>query len=74
VIYVFILSVFFRADHAAHIGGLVAGILLGRYIFEDDPPRTPQEHKRAYLLGWLAGIVALACFILMILNFRRFSG
>jgi rhomboid protease GluP len=73
VIYIFIFGFFVRVDHAAHIGGLVSGFLLGRYVLEDCPPSTAQEHKRAYLLGWMAGLVALASFLLMFLNFARHS-
>jgi rhomboid protease GluP len=74
VFYIFILGFLLRVDHAAHIGGLASGFLLGRYVFEDRQPVTPQEQRRAQVLGWLAAIVVMACFALMFLNFRRYSG
>lgn len=61
VVYIFVLGFFFRADHAAHAGGLVAGYLLGR-IFADGEPLNATERKRAYFLGWLAGLIVVAAF------------
>ncbi|MGH9792341.1 MAG: rhomboid family intramembrane serine protease, partial [Candidatus Acidiferrales bacterium] len=61
VVYNFVLGFFFRADHAAHAGGLVAGYLLGR-IFADREPHNATERKRAYFLGWLAGLIVIAAF------------
>lgn len=61
VVYIFVLGIFFNADHAAHAGGLVAGYLLGR-IFADREPLNAAERKRAYFLGWLAGLIVVAAF------------
>lgn len=52
-------------DNAAHAGGLAAGYLLGR-VFADREPQTGAERKRAYLLGWIAGIVVVAAFAAVI--------
>lgn len=56
-------------DNRAHFGGLAAGFVLGK-IFADREPRDAAERKRAYALGWLAGGVVVASFVLMILHFR----
>lgn len=56
-------------DNYAHGGGLVAGFVLGK-IFADREPTTAGERKRAYVLGWLAGLTVLASFVLMILHYR----
>jgi rhomboid protease GluP len=61
VIYIFVLGFFFRADHAAHLGGLAAGYMLGLF-FADREPVTGPERKRAYLLGWIAGLIVVAAF------------
>ncbi len=52
-------------DNAAHFGGLAAGFALGK-VFADRQPSQGPELKRAYLLGWIAGIVILASFGLMV--------
>ncbi len=51
-------------DNFAHIGGFVAGFLLGR-VMMDRQPADPVERKRAYALGWLAGAVVALSFVLM---------
>jgi rhomboid protease GluP len=56
-------------DNAAHFGGLAAGFLLGK-LFADREPMNAGEFKRAYALGWLAGIVVVASFAMMFLHFR----
>jgi rhomboid protease GluP len=56
-------------DNAAHFGGLAAGFLLGR-VFADREPMNAAEFKRAYALGWLAGIVVVVSFVMMFLHFR----
>jgi rhomboid protease GluP len=57
-------------DNAAHLGGLLAGFLLGR-LFADREPVPGRELKRAYALGWLAGLVVAASFVMMVLRFLR---
>ena len=61
--------VFSRVDNWAHFGGLAAGFGLGK-LFADREPLNPGEAKRAQALGWLAGIVVLASFVMMVLHYR----
>src|SRR6266851_4193845 len=56
-------------DNSAHIGGFAVGFVLGK-IYEDRQPMNAAERKRAQLLGWFAGIVIIASFVLMILHFH----
>jgi rhomboid protease GluP len=56
-------------DNSAHIGGFAVGFAMGK-IYEDRRPMNAVERKRAQALGWLAGIVIVASFVLMILHFR----
>jgi len=55
-------------DNWGHFGGLVTGFAFGK-IFTDQPPAAGPERSRSYLLGWLAGGFALACFVMMFLHF-----
>ena len=57
-----------RTDHWAHAGGLTAGYVLGK-VFVDRQPMNGSEKTRAYALGWIAGIVAIASFLFMVLNY-----
>jgi rhomboid protease GluP len=56
-------------DNYAHFAGLVAGFGLGK-LFADRQPVNSSERRTAYALGWLAGIVVVASFALMILHYR----
>ncbi len=56
-------------DNYGHFGGLVAGFGLGK-LFADRQPMNSSERRIAYGLGWLAGLVVLASFAMMILHFR----
>ena len=56
-------------DNYAHAAGLAAGFGLGK-LFVDRPPMNGAEQKRAYALGWLAGIAVLASFVFMLMHFR----
>ena len=70
VVSIFVLGYIMRiVDNWAHLGGLVAGFLLGR-VFADREPMNPAELKRAQALGWSAAIVILISFAFMILHFR----
>lgn len=71
VVTIFALGFFpgLRANNWAHFGGLAAGFALGK-ILADREPQTPGERTLAYGLGWLAGIVIVAAFAMMILHIR----
>src|SRR6202162_2112669 len=56
-------------DNWAHGGGLAAGFLLGR-IFADREPMNERERRTAYALGWIAAVVVVSSFVLMILHYR----
>jgi rhomboid protease GluP len=56
-------------DNYGHFGGLVTGFLLGR-VFADRQPAPGQERTQAYVLGWLAGGLLIAAFVMMFLNSR----
>jgi rhomboid protease GluP len=57
-----------RTDNWAHFGGLTAGFLLGKF-FADRLPQPGDERTRAYALGWIAGIVVIASFALMVVHY-----
>jgi rhomboid protease GluP len=59
-----------RTDNWAHFGGLAAGFLLGK-VFADRLPEPGRERTHAYALGWLAGIVIIASFALMLLHYAN---
>jgi rhomboid protease GluP len=55
-------------DNYAHGAGLAAGFGLGK-LFADRQPMNSRERQIAYALGWLAGIVVIASFVLMSLHY-----
>jgi rhomboid protease GluP len=55
-------------DNWGHFGGLAAGFILGK-IMADREPTTPGERNTAYALGWIAGLVTVASFILMFMHY-----
>ena len=56
-------------DNWAHGGGLAAGFAIGK-IFVDRQPQGITEKRIAAILGWLAGLAVIACFVLMLMHFR----
>ena len=62
-------SGFMAMDNFAHGGGLAAGFLLGK-IFVDRTPMNVKEIHAAHALGWLAGSVVIASFVLMLVHFH----
>lgn len=67
-IYAFIFGLFFGADNAAHAGGLLAGLGLG-YMVSDRPPSSRAQRLRLEALGWLAGLVILWAFVMVLRHF-----
>jgi len=57
-----------RTDNWAHFGGLAAGFLLGKVLTDHEPLPGP-ERTRAYAMGWVAGIVLVASFVMMFLHY-----
>jgi hypothetical protein len=39
-------------------------------LFADRPPINAGERRTAYALGWLAGLIVIASFVLMIMHYR----
>jgi rhomboid protease GluP len=56
-------------DNYAHGAGLALGFVLGK-LSVDRRPMNVRENRTAYALGWLAGVVVIASFVLMILHFH----
>jgi rhomboid protease GluP len=59
----------FAIDNYAHMGGFAAGFLFGK-VYVDRQPMNSREKQTAYALGWIAGIVVIASFAVMLLHFR----
>ena len=73
VVTIFLIGFLFsslRTDNAAHLGGLVAGFVIGK-IYSDRLPQPGSERSRAYLLGWIGGIAIAVSFALALLNYRN---
>lgn len=71
VVSIFLFGFFVQGvDNYAHFGGLASGFLLGR-VFNDREPLNPAERKRAYILGWIAGLVLVASFAMMLMNYFK---
>lgn len=71
LIYILVFGLLVRGiDNFAHIGGFASGFLLGK-IMRDRQPAAPEERKRAYLMGWAAGLAVLASFAAMIFQYFR---
>ena len=70
VVSIFVFGFLMRGvDNWAHAGGLVAGFGLGK-LFADREPANRSERRTAYALGWVAAVVVVASFVLMILHYR----
>ncbi len=55
-------------DNWAHLGGGITGFLLAKFMM-DRAPATPEERKRAYVLGWATAAVVVLSF-----GFMLFAG
>jgi rhomboid protease GluP len=69
ILFVLGFSGYMAMDNWAHGGGLAAGFILGK-IFADRQPVNVGERRRAYILGWIAGLVIVASFVLMLLHYH----
>jgi rhomboid protease GluP len=73
LIYIAVLGILIRGiDNYAHAGGFATGFVLGKFM-SDRPPSDARERGRAHLLGWAAGLVTVASFGFMLLNYFRFA-
>jgi rhomboid protease GluP len=71
LIYIAVLGLVIRGiDNYAHFGGLATGFVLGK-IMMDRPPAGPEERKRAYALGWAAGLAVVASFAMVAFEILR---
>ena len=62
VVFIFIMGFSMGGvDNAAHLGGLLSGFLLGRYMLDRDP-QTASERTRAYAMGWIAALAIVGSF------------
>jgi rhomboid protease GluP len=60
LIYIAVLGYFMSGvDNSAHLGGFISGFGLGK-IMVDRAPSSPEEWKRANLLGWATALVIAA--------------
>lgn len=57
-------------DNMAHLGGGIAGFLLGK-VMMDRPPASAAERKSANLLGWTTALVVVLCFGFMVMDLFR---
>src|SRR5262245_753102 len=55
-------------DNTAHFAGLASGFVLGK-IYADRQPMNARERGRSNAMGWLAGAVVIASFVLMVLHY-----
>lgn len=69
LIYIAVLGfVWSGIDNYAHFGGFVCGFALGKFM-TTRAPSSPQERKRAYVLGWGAALIVVASFAMVALGF-----
>jgi membrane associated rhomboid family serine protease len=54
-----------RVDNFAHLGGFASGFVLGK-IMMDRPPVSPEERKRAQMLGWATALVVVASIAMVV--------
>jgi rhomboid protease GluP len=73
VFYIILMGVLVQGvDNVAHLGGLASGFLLGR-VMKDRQPADHAERKRAYAMGWTAGVVIALSFVAVALQFVHIS-
>lgn len=68
LIYILVFGLLMRGiDNWAHAGGLIAGFVLGK-LMASRPPVSAEERKRAYAMGWAAGLAVAASFAMVIVG------
>ena len=66
LVYIAILGFLFPGiDNFAHLGGFASGFVLGK-IMTDRAPASPEEQKRAQILGWATALVVIASVGMMV--------
>jgi membrane associated rhomboid family serine protease len=66
LVYIAVLGLIMRGiDNYAHLGGFVSGFALGKVMI-DRQPADLIERRRAFALGWTAGLVVAASFGFML--------
>jgi membrane associated rhomboid family serine protease len=68
LIYILVFGLVMRGiDNFAHVGGFVTGFILGK-LMASRPPASAEERKRAYAMGWAAGLAVVASFAMVVLG------
>jgi membrane associated rhomboid family serine protease len=68
LIYILVFGLVMRGiDNFAHIGGFITGFILGK-LMVSRPPASAEERKKAYWLGWGAGLAVVASFAMVVLR------
>jgi len=70
LIYIGVMSLMPGISLAAHLGGFVAGYLLGRIMYARTPADI-HERKLAYVLGWSTAALVAASFAMTLVSFYR---
>jgi rhomboid protease GluP len=70
VIYIFIFGLFFAVDNAAHLGGLVTGLLLG-YLVPEGEPETRESEVVWSTLAVISVLIIAGSFALMALQLNQ---
>lgn len=69
LVYIAIFGFFFPGvDNLAHLGGFLSGFGLGK-LMRDRPPADVQERKRAQILGFVAALLVVVSFAMVVRGF-----
>jgi len=71
-IFILLLGILFPFDNAAHLGGLLAGLVLGRLV-SDRRPVTTSERLTVWLMGWGAAAIIFISLAMTLLHLRPAS-